>query len=183
MTADRFLICWPFVLAQECPFPRDWSNVRNFSNDAHDPGGKTMCGIEQREFDHYCIRNHLETRDVRLITKEQGIDIYENCYWLPYAPRLPVGLDLSFFDSAVNESTTEAVKILQHALSIPVDGLWGPITTMAVRQITHVAPVISAFTLRRADVYRITANFKRFGNDWERRTQEIGAESLKMAAA
>ena len=39
----RFLACLPFTLKEE----------GGYSNDAHDPGGKTMEGIIQREYDRY----------------------------------------------------------------------------------------------------------------------------------
>ena len=72
------------MLAQECPYPGDWINPKNFSNDAHDPGGKTMCGIIQREYDTYRKMKGLPTQDVRKITQEEGYDIYRNSYWLPH---------------------------------------------------------------------------------------------------
>ena len=184
---DRFLTCWPFTLAQECPYPADWSNPKNFSNDPHDRGGATMCGIIQREYDAYRKRNGEPIQSVRLITLEEGQDIYDGSYWQPYCPMLPAGLDLSFFDTSVNEGTHQAVKILQFALHIPVDGAWGPETQHAVESVPAsgdgLTAVISHFTARRAAVYRMMPDDKYFDADWERRTSEIGAESLKMADA
>jgi len=178
---DRFPVCLPFVLAQECPFPNDWSNPKNFSNDKHDPGGETMCGIIQREYDQYRKSGDLVCRDVRLCDEEEGHVIYSANYWLPHCPLLPPGLDLQFFDSAVNMGCFEATKILQTILGIKIDGSFGPATSADVAEITNVAYVVRGFTARRQAVYKMMNGYKYFGTDWERRATEIGAEALKMA--
>src|SRR5690348_13170891 len=130
MNDDRFHICLPFTLAQECPRPNDWSNPRNFSNDAHDPGGETMCGIIQREYTAYRKSKGLPSRDVRQLTREEGEEIYESSYWLPGCPKLP-GLDLCYFDEAVNAGPHTATVLLQRTLGVGDDGLWGPLTDLA----------------------------------------------------
>ena len=180
---DRFSVCWPYVLAQECPFPKDWSNPKNFSNDKHDPGGETMCGITQREYDANRKRRLLVCQDVRHISEQEGYDIYWQDYWLPHSPDMPSGLDLQFFDTSVNMGCTEAVRILQHVLGIQVDGLYGPHATMRVAQIPvrDVPSVIRTFTERRQEVYRQLKGFPYFGDDWIRRAKEIGATALVMA--
>lgn len=180
---DRFPICLPFVLAQECPYPNDWGNPRNFSNDKGDPGGKTFCGIIQREYDMYRKHNGLPTRDVRELTEDEGHTIYETSYWLPHCPNLPPGLDLALFDSNVNMGSTEGTKILQAALRCANDGEWGPATQAAVDAITDVTSVIKRFGDRREVVYRMIPGFRSFGKDWLRRNQEITNQALKMAGA
>jgi lysozyme family protein len=180
---DRFSVCLPFTLAQECPLPNDWSNPKNFSNDAHDPGGETMCGITQREYDVWRKRDGEPTQDVRLLTKGQGFIIYCESYWDPHCDDLPPGLDLQFFDSSVNEGTTEATRMLQFVLDVEADGLWGPHTAGMVEAIHDVKEVISEFTKRRQAVYKEMKGYQYFGKDWERRASEIGAEALKMVSA
>jgi len=176
----RFQIILPATLAQECPFPSSWGNPRNFSDDKFDPGGKTDEGIIQREYDRWRVQHGLPRRDVRLMTEAEGDAIYLANYYLPYCPELPAGIDQEFFDTSVNEGDGEAVKILQFALDIHVDGLWGKETDDAVKAITDVAAVITAFGKRRAFVYTETSGYTRFGEDWERRDAEITAASLKM---
>lgn len=177
--SDRFLICLPFTLAQECPHPEQWSNPKNFSNDQHDPGGKTMCGIIQREYDLYRKSKKLPTQDVRKLTQIEGQEIYQHGYWLPHCPNLPIGLDLCYFDAAVNMGTTEATKVLQAALGANNDGDWGPETDKVVAAVTPMA-AIKAFTARRLTVYHMMTGYRYFGADWTRRANEIGAEALKM---
>jgi lysozyme family protein len=176
----RFAACWPNTLIQECPLPNDWSNRRNFSNDAHDPGGETMCGIIQREYDTYRKSKGLPVQDVSKISRDEGADIYYNSYWLPECPKLPPGLDMQFFDEAVNGGPSAATRLLQLALGITPDGEWGSQTDAAVKAITNPKVVVDAFTAKRAAWYRKLRGYPYFGADWERRTSEIGAESDKM---
>jgi lysozyme family protein len=175
-------VCLPDTLSQECPHPSDWSNPANFSDDPHDPGGATMCGITQSEYDTYRRSLGEPTQSVELISQAEGQAIYQMSYWQPYCPQLPAGLDLSFFDSSVNMGPGEAIRILQFALDIPMDGIWGPQTAGAATGISNVTTVIKAFTARREAVYRTFATFQYFGSDWTRRAQEIGDESLQMIA-
>lgn len=181
--ADRFETCWPFVLAQECPFPKDWSNPKNFSNDKHDPGGETMCGITQREYDHYRKWRLDVCRDVRMITETEGDDIYRNTYWQPHCPQMSAGLDLQFFDSCVNMGCTEAVRILQRVLGIEVDGSYGPHTVLRVGQIParDIPSVIRTFTDQRIKAYRLMPGFVYFGRGWLARADSLEVTALKMA--
>jgi len=188
----RFIRCLPFILHEECVEPPGgwgnfvWSDIKhNFSDDAGDPGGKTMCGIIQREYDHYRKSHGLATRPVSLISESEGRWIYYHWYWEPHCGSLPSGLDLSFFDSAVNEGSTEATRILQVSLSLVNDGQWGPRTSAAVAAITPstVAGVNVRFAKRRQEVYQETQGFKRFGKDWTSRTARILNESIGMLDA
>jgi len=99
--SPRFEACLPDTLSQECPHPNDWSDPANFSNDPHDPGGATMCGITQSEYDTYRESLDEPERSVKLISQAEGQAIYQMSYWQPHCPQLPTGLDLSFFDSSV----------------------------------------------------------------------------------
>jgi lysozyme family protein len=184
-TSDvRFMACLPNTLIQECPLPSDWSNPKNFSNDAHDPGGATMCGITQSEYWVWLKQQGLPLVPVQKLTQSQGYAIYYNNYWLPYCPELAAGMDQNFFDTRVNEGS-ESIKILQFVLGIEVDGQWGPQTDAAVKAM-DASPIkviqdIKAFTARREAVYREFADYQYFGEDWERRSAEVGAESVAMA--
>jgi lysozyme family protein len=184
MTIDdtRFAACLPYTLKEECPCSEDWSNSRNFSNDAHDPGGETMVGVIQREYDGYRRSCGEPVQDVRKLSQDEGEYIYRHNYWLPHCPNLPAGLDLAFFDSAVNEGATEAIRILQVALAIENDGDWGDQTSAAVAQIQDVPGTIKAFTARREAVYRSLRGFQYFGRDWLERSARIQAAALAMAA-
>jgi lysozyme family protein len=178
----RFELCWPHTLIEECPLPGDWSNPRNFSNDLNDPGGATMCGIIQSEYNLYRQRQGEPIQSVKLLTKDEGHDIYYNGYWLPHCPTLPSGLDMQFFDEAVNAGPTAATRILQRALIITSDGVWGPLTMAAVQELKPegMATVNKSYTANRLAYYEALAGFKYFGKDWTARTQRIGVAALTM---
>ena len=125
---------------------------------------------------------HKLCRDVRQLTQTEGKDIYWTSYWMPHCLGLPGGLDLQFFDASVNEGCVEAARILQHVLGLTVDGLWGPKTTARVVEIQDATLVIRTFTMRREMVYKQMKGFRYFGEDWLRRSKEIGDAALKMAA-
>jgi lysozyme family protein len=189
--ADRFLICLPFTLAQECPYPNDWTRITgpgphdtgNFSNDAHDPGGATMCGLIQREFDVWRKGHGQPTAPVIQVPQIEGYAMYQTLYWLPHCPSLAPGLDLQFLDESVNAGTTEATKVLQVVLGLTNDGIWGPQTQAAATlSVQDTAAKVAAFTARRETVYREMSGFQYFGKDWIRRSQEIGAAALAMTA-
>lgn len=185
---SRFLACLPYTLKQEMLVytgtPADWSNHRNFDNDPDDPGGATQCGIIQTEYTRWRKHQGLPPRSVRLITDEEGKAIYYTGYWVPECPKLPAGLDLSFFDEAVNAGPHAATLLLQGVLRLHADGEWGPATEAAVAAIKtdDVVGLVKSFAAAREVRYRHTRNFWKFGKDWMRRAQEIEKASLWAAA-
>jgi lysozyme family protein len=182
---DRFSICLPFTMQQECNVhtgtAADWSNPRNFDDDPHDPGGETQCGITGNEYDVWLRQQGLPAVDVRKITQVQGEAIYDGSYWQPNCPKCPAGVDMCVFDENVNAGPRTSTILLQRALGITADGAWGSNTDKAVAAIANPAAIVNAFTAEREAYYRSLSTFKYFGTDWIRRSQKIGAESLKMA--
>lgn len=180
---DNFAACLTFTLGQECPFPNDWSNARNYSDDAHDPGGETMCGITQREYDAFRKSQGAPTREVRGITRDEGEKIYRSAYWLPHCAELLRGLDLCLFDTSVNEGAHAALVILQDALGVKPDGIWGAITANAAKNAN--ANAVQRFTICRHAAYaRLVARrpaLARFEKNWLRRTELCGHTALLMA--
>lgn len=173
--SPRFLACMPFVLQEE----------GGYSNDAHDSGGMTMHGIIQREYDRFRKSKGLPTQWVKNISIDEQNEIYWTEYWLPHCPLLPAGLDLSFFNIAVNAGPGEATRLLQAALNILADGNWGPQTNTAVVAIKpeDVPNLISTFDIDEEGWYRHLSKFQYFGKDWIGRAQRCRVASLKMVAA
>ncbi len=117
------------------------------------------------------------------MTKDEFLAIMRIGYWNPHCPNLAPGVDMSFFDDAVNMGTTEATKIIQFAAGTHNDGFWGPKTTNAVNEaMKDPSTLITNMTSRRQHVYEMMAGFRWFGEDWTRRTEEIGKISLRMAS-
>lgn len=172
-TSPRFLACMPFILKEE----------GGYSNDKHDSGGMTMHGIIQREYDRYRTSKGLPHQWVKQISEEEYNEIYWTQYWLPHCPYLPVGLDLSYFNIAVNAGPSEATRLLQEALTIHIDGVWGVQTTKAVLAIQpiDVAEAIMSFAMDEENWYKHLSKFQYFGNDWIGRATRCEALSLTMA--
>jgi lysozyme family protein len=161
-TDVKFEKCLPDILVQE----------GEYSNDAHDPGGMTMEGIIQKEYDLKRKQWRLPTQWVKKISKDEVRTIYYTDYWQPYCPQLPAGLDLEFFDLNVNGGQHRAVVTLQQALFIRDDGDFGPATQLAVEH-CNVDRAIKGFCAHREAFYKSLTTFKYFGKDWIRRSEEI----------
>lgn len=167
---QRFLVCLPFTLKQE----------GGNSNDPHDPGGCTHDGIIQREYDKYRQSGGEPLQSVYLASTDEVNDIYYTNYWLPHCPQLQTGLDLCFFDQCVNEGPFEAIKLLQRALGITADGLWGDQTLAAVKAIANVPNIISAYSQARKNFYISLPRYRYFGAGWIRRTNDIQIAATSM---
>lgn len=178
--------CLPFTEAQEgVPWASGPMPARAFSNDAHDPGGKTGEGIIQREYDLKRRQWGEATQDIRKMSKDEERTIYYTDYWLgSFCQLMPEGLDLEVFDNAVNEGTHRAISLLQIALRIPADGQYGPQTEGAVKasssDSTSLAMLIDRYKVAREAYYHGISTFKYFGTDWIRRSEEIAAEGKGM---
>jgi lysozyme family protein len=80
-----------------------------YSNHPDDPGGPTMRGIIQREYDAWRKKQGLRTRPVRQITDAELQAIYRTEYWDAMGcGDLPAGMDLCVFDAAVNSGVARA---------------------------------------------------------------------------
>jgi lysozyme family protein len=169
-TSPAFELCLPYTLAEE----------GGNSNDPHDPGGRTHKGIIQREYDAYRRSKGLTLRSDFLMSDDEVREIYWTQYWLPHCPALKPGLDLSFFDNCVNEGPHRAIVLLQRALGVTPDGVWGDMTTEAVAAIGDMPHAIQAYSLARAAFYRGLGTFKYFGKGWISRVNHIQTASLKM---
>lgn len=105
------------------------------SNHPNDRGGLTMAGVTQATYDAYRRRKGLPPRPVTQSTTVERADIYRSQYWTPVrGDTLPPPLDLVVFDMAVNSGPDRAIKTLQTALGVTVDGVFGAKTLQAVQE-------------------------------------------------
>ena len=169
-TSPQFEACLPYTLAQE----------GGNSNDPHDPGGRTHKGIIQREYDRYRRSKGLLLQSDYLMSDDEVREIYWTEYWLPHCPALAPGLDLSYFDNCVNEGPYRANVLLQRALSVQADGVWGPLTSAALEG-RDATTIIIRYGQARESFYRSLNTFQFFGKGWLRRVRDIQTASLAMA--
>lgn len=174
MTAANFPACLKFVLVEE----------GGNDNDPQDHGGRTSRGIIEREWLAYRARHPDKSlpQDVWRAPQADIEAIYHDQYWEPMCDKLPDGIDLSYFDLAVNAGPVRSTKCLQQALGVQADGHLG-IETMHAAQIAEPLALIHKFATRRRAFYRALAQFPRYGHGWMSRAGRCEAKSVSMAHA
>lgn len=102
-----------------------------YVNHPDDPGGETNYGISRRSYPNADIRN---------LTKEAAVKIYQRDFWLPlYSDIRYQRIANKIFDMSVNLGVTNSHVIVQKAMrnlgkAIKVDGVFGPNTLALVNQ-------------------------------------------------
>lgn len=148
-----------------------------------DPGGRTMRGVTQATYDSFRHKRNLPLQDVALITTDEIKAIYYNLYWLKAGcDKLPDGLDLVVFDTAVGSGPDRAIKTLQKTLYVDADGIIGPITRGAIDSIKDVADTVNRFMDIRIDFLNLIVEqkpqLKVFIKGWLRRMESLESNAL-----
>ncbi len=160
----NFTACVSHVLAAE----------GGLVNHPQDPGGVTKFGISQRSYPDL---------DIRALTRDAAQALYQRDYWMPIqGDDLPAGLDLVMLDHAVNAGPARAIRLLQHLVGVPADGLLGPVTLAGVAR-ADPQDLIARYSELRLDFYRDLPTWKHFGAGWTRRVQRARRAALVMARA
>jgi len=127
-----------------------------YSNDLKDPGGETKFGISKRAYPNVDIKN---------LTRDDAIAIYKRDYW----DKLPAGLSESvhgaLFDCAVNTGISQAIRLLQTAVKVKPDGVWGVKSNSAANKLGS-EEVLIRFATERIMFYSALSTFSRFGKGW-----------------
>lgn len=149
MVAANFERCLANVLQSE----------GGFSNDPHDPGGATMHGVIQSEYDAYRHLHGLRLVSVRYISEAEIRDIYRTQYWDKVGgDELDAGLDYCVFDAAVNSGVSRALYWLEESDDI------------------------DAYCAIRLKFLLALRTWKYFGKGWARRVESVKAIAERMAA-
>lgn len=198
--ADRFLECLAVTLTEETgyrqpvggPYLRhaNGSTViptraddRFFSDDPHDTGGRTGAGILQREFDAWNNGRGEPLRDVWRIADEELHAIYKAQYWDAVAgDQLPVGVDQFMLDFSVLCGVGTAIKRMQRALGLKIDGHLGEITLDAAANADAV-DLIAKLRAEREAYHRACRTFRYHGKNWLARNKRVAAIATKAAGA
>ncbi len=160
---DNFASCLAFV--------REWEG--GWSNHPQDPGGLTRWGITIKLLKALRLDFNgdgvVDGRDLAAMDEATAAAIYRRRFWKGAGcDRLPAGLDLAVFDSAVNQGPSRAVKFLQRAAGAKPDGVIGPRTLAAIDR-GSAAALLSEFMARRTVHYSSLAIVAVFGLGWFRR--------------
>lgn len=183
---SRFDDCLLHVLLEESGEVQTGGTFKrgkySYMNHPADPGGATMMGITHRVYDAWRTSRGLPARDVRQIEDNEISSIYREQYWkLVRGDELPPGIDLAVFDFGVNSGPVQAIRSLQRALGITIDGQIG-VATIAACKAAHPATLINAYMDGREAFGRALKNYLPFRNGWETRWQRIRKASLAMVA-
>lgn len=141
-----------------------------YVDDPGDPGLATKYGISKRSYPDVDIKN-LTLDQARAIYKE---DFWDRCF----CDELPKGLDFIMFDTAVNQGPSSAVKMLQSAAGVTVDGVLGPQTLKAAQ---NQGGMLTEFFARRMVQYALNPNVTRYGLGWYRRVAKAAEIAFKDA--
>lgn len=159
---SNFEICVGIILKEE----------GGLSTNKDDPGRITKYGISARAYPHLDIRN---------LSKDAAVNIYRADYWNPIrCEELPTGVDLLVFNAAVNMGQVTAVKILQEAARVTIDGIIGNGTIQAVK--AEMPHIIGEFCALQAWRYEINRNEETFGKGWFRRLFRMHQTALEWAS-
>lgn len=137
------------------------SEEGGYTNDSRDPGGETKYGICKRSYPALDIRN---------LTREQAIHIYQTDYWdACRCSDLPSRIAVAVFDSAVNSGVGFAARTLQRALRVTDDGRVGPNTVAAAYTVADESLLLMHFYGHRLKMLADLATWDVFGRGWARR--------------
>lgn len=139
-----------------------------YSNHPNDPGGETMWGITLKS-----ARAAGYTGAMRDMPVDFAKTVYRRRYWDSVrADELPEAIRYAVFDAAVNSGISQASRWLQRAARVADDGVIGPVTLRAVRE---VAPEIMLRRLLSQRLRFMTdlSTWPTFGRGWARRIAAI----------
>jgi lysozyme family protein len=169
---DNFSSCLAIILKEE----------GGSDDDPRDPGGRTSRGIIQREWNVYRQTHPNRPQDVWQASNEDVADIYCQQYWQPYCDKMPIGVDLVFFNTCVNSGRQQAVKELQRAVGVTADGMMGMMTFDALNSRHDTPSLIHNLCDQRRKFYKALKTFQTFGKGWLARTKRIEDTAVAMAA-
>jgi lysozyme family protein len=144
-----------------------------YSDDPADPGGRTKYGISARAYPRL---------DIGSLTLEDAQRIYERDYWLAAGCDLAdPGLALVLFDAAVNCGVSQAVRWLQAALGVSVDGVLGPQTLQAIERCNNPVGTLAELHSARIHMMAGLPTWAKFGRGWSRRLALLPFQAAGMS--
>lgn len=171
MTEARFEACLDEVLRHE----------GSYADHPADPGGATNMGITHRTLARWRKISpwwDLPKSAVMALSRDEAAQIYRAEYWNAVrAADLPKGVDLAVFDFGVNSGPDRAIRVLQAALGVAVDGIVGPVTLGAAGR-ADAGTLINAICDRRLGFLRALSLFATFGRGWTSRVAAVRAAAL-----
>jgi lysozyme family protein len=163
-----------FILAHEGGF-----------QDRDDDRGNWVSGVigkgEKRGTNFGISAASYPTLDIARLTKGEAEAIYRRDYWdAVKGDDLPPALALGVFDFAINAGKGAAIKTLQSALGVSVDGVIGPKTIAAAKD-ADALRIATRFAEARMLHYTSLTNWSTWKVTWTRRTLEALVAGARLA--
>lgn len=109
-----------------------------YTDNKNDRGGATNKGVTQAAYDKWRTAQMSPLSDVKWITDGEVALLYRDYYWEPaHCDILDAPVSTMHFDSAVQHGVGRAIRFLQEACGVYMDGRWGAITAGAALNMTH----------------------------------------------
>ncbi|MBS0237314.1 MAG: TIGR02594 family protein [Proteobacteria bacterium] len=160
-----------------------------YSNDPYDPGGPTNRGVTLEVYANFKGQTIDAGSRPRLIAELKSIPdavveaIYDRRYYEPaHCSLFTAPLALMHFDAAVNHGVGAAIRMLQQAVNVTVDGEIGPETLSAIDG-RRLIDLIDDYAEIRRTRYRALPHFWRFGRGWLKRVDATLALGKSWASA
>lgn len=147
------------------------------SNNPADRGGHTYRGVTQRTFTSWLSANNQDDRDVITMTDAECKTLSKVMFWnRAQCDDCPELTGCFHFDSAFNHGPANAVRLIQEALGVEVDGVFGPLTASACKVADDKVLLGRYFEARQAFYQRILASDPSqavFKNGWANRLTHL----------
>ena len=141
--------------------------------------GSTMLGCTQANWEAY-IGHQVTQDDMKKLTKDDVKPLYKKNYWDAVSgDLLPTGLDYAAFDFAINAGPSASRKMIQRALGVTADGVFGPMTMAAIEK-ADAKELIHKFSDAKTAFYKSLNNFNVYGTGWLRRVADVQTVADKM---
>ena len=139
-------------------------NEGGYVNDCHDGGGETKFGISKKSYPN---------EDICSLTEERAKEIYRRDYWQKCkCDYMPDALSVAVFDFAVHSGTHRAIRYLQQALGVKVDGIIGNQTIGACNRLP-VKEVLENYLNKRLDFMQKQAGWQYYARGWSNRINRV----------
>ena len=168
-------------------FVEKWEG--GFCNDAADPGGATKYGVSLRFLRSvgYDIDGDgdIDIDDVKAVTKAKGKEIFRKHFWPADFEKLSGShprLAFAAYDCAVNMGIGWARRLVQCAVGVSPDGIWGPKTWGAIKEAPDFIGVCNMIEFRKARYVELTKrnpSLKVFMKGWMNRVNALLVEVAK----
>jgi lysozyme family protein len=150
-----------------------------YADHSKDPGGATNYGITRATLAKWRAKP-VSKAEVQSMGRGEAAQIYRALYWDTVSgDQLPSGIDLAVFDHAVHAGPQRAMRNLQGAIRVKMDGVLGPQTAAALKNYA-TDTIIKTLTTRRMAMLERLPTWETFGKGWTRRVNDTQTAALKL---